>query len=1005
VIDVTFRLFGSPVIRLGQGEIPLRPERRFQLLAYLGARSTWVSRDELAHLFWPEHDNTAARRNLRWLLHSLQELGRFEGLELERERVRLQVSTDLAAFEEAIARQNWSRAIDLYRGAFLASLEGAAAGPFAQWLWAMRPRAANDFRSAALKWIDANPATYAEHDALTQRLLDQDPFDERAAAIALRALLATGEADVARRRYREFAQRLLTELGLEPGPELRALVHETRDAPAVRGGVDVGPASIASGDDTFVGRERELAALTALLDAPACRLVTIRGPGGIGKSRLAAELATRRSALAVVALEALTVPAQIPGAVAASLGLQPGAKTDADSAVAAHLAQCEGLLVLDNMEHLADGAKLVAQWLQASPRLKIVVTSREPLELDEEQVFVLEGLAIPEPGVPIADAAACDAVRLFVDRATRSKAGFDFVRERAGVERIAAMVEGMPLALELAAAWTRLLPCEAIAADLQGGIDVLVADDTRRRSEHQSLRACLEHSWALLLPRERDVLARLAVFRGGFALAAARVIAGAQLPALASLVDKSLLRARGEGRFSLHPLVLRFADERLRALDGALAETQARHAALYLDLLARCAEGVESGRQTLADIETEFDNCLAAWWWALGAGRFHWLVPAVDAWAIYFDRRRRIGEGFDFYQRTGAAPVISRAPALLRARIECCRALFLMRRGHIAEAERQAREALRRYRQLRDPESRRALNLLGSLAWQQGAYSRARRYFEEGARRAPPDSRDAWRFACNLALATQSGGDYVQARALFENAVAIARRLPDPSALPPTLNNLGNLCIALDEIEDARRHLLEALQVSRQTGGHRGEPEMLVNLAVADIELGKTGRAREYLDQAFAAVRRGVDRETEPMCLYTLARIESAAGHFARARELLAEAAQIALHSENLPNMIEVATWAADNYAREGNPALAAAMLAVLLEHPSGPRNECSSARKLFAALAQRLDEHAMATARVRAVDEDLPALLSRVIADGQRVEEGIARRTAAEPRPLPGTA
>jgi predicted ATPase/DNA-binding SARP family transcriptional activator len=1003
VSDVTFRLFGSPVIQLGQGEIALRPERRFQLLAYLGACSAWIGRDQLAHLFWSEHDNASARRNLRVLLHSLQELGPIEGLEVERERVRLQLQTDLAAFERAIAGQQWSHAIDLYRGQLLAGMEEPDAGPFRQWLQGLRPRAADDFRNAALKWIDENPAAHVQHEALSRRLLEQDPFDERAAAISLQVLLATAQVDVAKRRYHQFAQRLLSEMGLEPGMELRALASRWSPATGRPARQAITPDTSERNDNPFIGRERELEHLASLLDDPACRLVTIHGPGGVGKSRLATELSARRHALALVALEALSVPAQIPAAVAAALGLRPEATTEFSVAVAAHLAQRDSLLVLDNFEHLADGAKFVQQWLQACQCLKVVVTSRELLEIENERAFVLEGLAVPPPGLPFDKAAACDAVRLFVDRASRSKQGFDFAREQADVLRIVALVEGMPLALELAAAWTRLMPCEAIAADLQDGIDVLATEGPERRVEHRSLRACLEHSWALLLPRECDVLARLSVFRGDFALSAARIVADAQLPALASLVDKSLLRALADGRFSLHPLVQRFSAEKLRAVEGALLKAHSRHATLYLELLARCMVEIRGGRQTLASIEAEFDNFLAAWWWALGAARFDLLVPVSGVWVMYFETRGRIDEGFDFYQRTSDAPAFSRAPVQLRARVEHGRAVFLMRRGERAEAERLARSALRRYRGLRDAERVRAcLNLLGMLAWQQGAYLRARRYFEEGAKRAVAGGREEWRFVCNLALATQSCGDYDKARALFERSAANARRRADSSDLAPTLSNLGNLCVALNEFEEAQRYLLEAVELSHETGGHLAEPYALVDLAIIEIEFSRMERASEYLERALASVGRMPDQQVHPMCLYTMARIETAAGRFVRARELLAEAAQIAVRSENLPNMIGVAIWAAANYAREGDPVLAGAMLTVLVSHPDASRHERTLAQRLFDALGRHLDEATLAAAQARAVDEQLPRMMSRVIAAARRQHGEASSGPAAFPK-LPG--
>ena len=210
------RLLGSPLAEARGEKVAFRAERHFQLLAYLARRRDWISRDELAHLFWPDQDNASARRNLRFVLHSVRELPFTASLESDRERVRWSAGTDVAAFEHALAENRWSDAVELYRGTFLDGLEANASEPFREWLTSTRNQLAEGFRDAASR-LAREAAERGQADAaigMAKRLLDLDPFDEPALQILMRALAASGRQVRAQRAYQTFAERLMDELGI-----------------------------------------------------------------------------------------------------------------------------------------------------------------------------------------------------------------------------------------------------------------------------------------------------------------------------------------------------------------------------------------------------------------------------------------------------------------------------------------------------------------------------------------------------------------------------------------------------------------------------------------------------------------------------------------------------------------------------------------------------------------------------------------------------------------------
>jgi predicted ATPase/DNA-binding XRE family transcriptional regulator len=375
----------------------------------------------------------------------------------------------------------------------------------------------------------------------------------------------------------------------------------------------------------LVGREQELLAMGQLLDDPQCQLLTIVGPGGIGKTRLAIEVASQQKDLFpdgifFIPLASLKSFTYLVPAIADALGYTFQGQIEPRIQLLNHLRGRYALIVLDNIEHLLEGVELLADILTQSPRLKLLVTSRERLLLRSEWVFDIEGLPVP-PADQIDQAEEFSAVTLFVQSARRAQVSFDLLaEERSAVVRICQMVEGMPLGIELAAAWVSVLTCKEISLEIERSLDFLATSMRDVPERQRSLRAAFNHSWNLLSEDEKMILSRLTVFHGGFNREAAEQVAGATLPALLALVSKSLVRRSENGRFDLHEIIRQYAQPHLSEEPSASGdEIHNRHSDFYLALLKVREEALKGATQNEAirELTDEIDNLRAAWLWAI----------------------------------------------------------------------------------------------------------------------------------------------------------------------------------------------------------------------------------------------------------------------------------------------------------------------------------------------------------------------------------------------------
>jgi predicted ATPase/DNA-binding SARP family transcriptional activator len=640
------RLLGRPAMRACDGGwSDLKPGLTSALLGYLAFQNRWVERGELAALFWPDRREEVARGNLRPLLWRLAREPLVVGLQRERTRVRWPVRTDHEAFVEACRVDHWRGAWEL-RGDLLAGVRLPASPEFDTWLEMERATVQSALRTAGLRAADdatrsGDPGVAAD---VLGDLYRSDPFDEVVLRALMEALDRRGSRTEALAVLAKFERLCREELDAEPEPATRELGtaieggRGERPSHAVDAALDRAagsssrrvPTSLPVPLTPFVGRSDIVAEVSRRIVDGACRVLTLVGQGGVGKTRIAIEVtrnvADRFEAGAhFVELAAVQSEGALVAVVAHAIGIRLAAGEDPKELVLRALEPRQLLLVLDNVEHLDEATALVAEAVLRAPRLTILITSRRATGLAAECVADVTGLAhrddmtrrgrhrVGHTAVP----RLTESAELFMQVARRAGAGLD-PEDGATVERLCARLGGVPLAIELAAAWSRVLDLCQIEAELAHGLDILSGGAPDRPSRHASMRAVFEHSWAMLHPRERAAMRRLAPFRGGFSLQAAREAASITLPVLLALTNKSFLRRSGDGRFSRHPLVWQYARERSEEHPDELQASRDRHAAYFLAFLAARHEAYQhaDGARMMLEINAELENVTAAWQWA-----------------------------------------------------------------------------------------------------------------------------------------------------------------------------------------------------------------------------------------------------------------------------------------------------------------------------------------------------------------------------------------------------
>jgi predicted ATPase/transcriptional regulator with XRE-family HTH domain len=595
----------------------------------------------------------------------------------------------------------------------------------------------------------------------------------------------------------------------------------------------------------FIGRAAELAHIAHSLANPDCRLLTLLGPGGVGKTRLAlaAAHAGQKSfgdGVIFVPLVAIDDADGLVLATARALNQPLTGVEPAERQLQRLLQAREMLLVLDNFEQLVASAPILAEWLAEAPGLKLLVTSRERLNLAEEWLY------------PVAGFTPDQAVHLFEQTALRVTPHFNFTEQAAAAAEICRLVDGLPLAVELAASWTRLLSCDRIADQIRQDVDFLSAGPRNVPERHRSLRALFDHSWRLLSPAEQAGLARLSVFRGGFAPEEAAAVASASWPVLVGLVDKSLVMAQANGRYDLHELTRRYAVARLQEVDQEPAARQ-QHFDTYLALAERLDAQLHGpdGIAAYARLDQEQDNLRAALHWGLETSQVDPVLRMVNYLFFFWSRRGYWREGEQWAAAAVAQAGETDRTSLCLALIQ--RSILTALQGRYAEAARYLPRALAMARRLEEPEP--LVAGLTTLAQASPNPQHAFAAWDEAIGLVQRNEKLTWRLAFIHMLygdRLRFQGDYLEAAAHYQQSLSLMRQMGNVDMIAYPLGNLGLLALQEGRLVEAHHLIADSVAISRATGNGVGMGDWIFRLGLVLLYLEQTEEAAVLLHEALA---------------------------------------------------------------------------------------------------------------------------------------------------------
>jgi predicted ATPase/DNA-binding SARP family transcriptional activator len=1024
---VIFALGTLQVTLDGQPVTEFESNKVRALMAYLAVESDRPhSRDALMALLWPDQPDRTARNNLRHVLPILrQAIGDATAqppfLSITRDYIQFNADSDcwldvtvfnalLSACERHAHRraeickscmQRLQQAVEHYRGDFLRQFFLSDSPTFEEWAVLKRER----LRRQALDALYRLAGFYegrGDHKLALQyasRQLELDPWREEAHRQAMRALALGGERSAALAQYETCRRTLARELGVEPARETVALHEQIKS-----GTLEAGPSTLnlqlshlPAPATSFIGREKELAEMAELLENPRCRLVTVIGPGGIGKTRLAVAAAAEQigafaHGVCFVSLAPLNSAELIVPTLADALGFAFTGPQDPKAQLLNYLRERQVLLVLDNLEHLQDGPPLIAEILQAAPHVTCLVTSRERLNLQAEWVVDVQGLPFPL-SERVERLEGYSAIELFHARARQVQPSFQLGDQVSAVARICRLVEGLPLAIELAASWVRVLACTQIADEIAHDITFLTTTTRDMPMRHRSMMAVLDHSWRLLDQHERNTLAALSVFRGGFRREAAEAVTGASLAVLSSLEAKSLVRRTQLGRYDLHELVRQYAAEKL--LDDAddAAAVHSRHSAHYLLLLQEQGHRLNSAQQdaALAMLATEMENVRAAWQWAVG--RQHWSEIQQSALSLMwlYEAQSRHAEGQRLFEEAvqqldaesvdGMSLNLERTSAL--GRVLTGHGVFLWRLGHNDRAQRSLQRGLTWLRQAND-RSAMAANLIffGVLALSQGEPDTAQNRLEESAYLSEElgDLAGQAMAVLQLSVVSRVRGDYATARSRAERAVAWYRQIGNREMAAIGLAHYGRILTLMGEHEQARVLLCESLDISHAIHDRWAGSQAICSLGQVEYALGHFEEAKRAFAECMNEFAELSEFYGMVGAMSRLGFAELALGECTEARGHFQEALRLAKEAGLSSHMLDALVGLAHLSARDGHAELAFEVVIRVLEHPASEQITRERAEQLGVDLEARLAAQQIQAVRARAQARSLDDVIMDVL-------------------------
>lgn len=608
---------------------------------------------------------------------------------------------------------------------------------------------------------------------------------------------------------------------------------------------------------TFVGRQDEIKSIGDMLRNHTCQMVTLHGPGGIGKTRLSIEagmsyLKHYPFGVYFIPLAPMNDPQDLWTAIASAVSLPIYKEKPAKEQVFNYLKQKEMLLVLDNFEHLQSGAGLVGELLEAAPHVQALVTSRTRLQLMKECVFEVSGLQFPtqEDAEIFED---FEAVQLFTNLAQRASPDFQLTtKDRTAVVEICKLMDGMPLGIELAAHWVRVISPQEIVEELREDIDLLKTEMVDVPERHRSMRAMFDYSWRLLNEKEKQVLQALSIFRGGCTLTAAKAITGASLMAISSLVDKSLVKKTAENRYEMHELIRQLAEEKLTANGQAYQEVIEAHTRFYLSALAERETDLKGRDQinALNKLDADFENLRMAWLNAVQMKQAEWVGGAIESfsWMMIYRNHHAIGQELFARARQQWADPDTNPSLFHRLRIH-----FPDEHANLEAIYQQAVDSARTGGETRELAI--AVNLLG-------------------------------RYVGHIL------GDEERGLALLNEALGLFQELRDDFYIGHVLDDIA-FTYLYEDIQARVSYGEKSLAVREKTGDLFGTAGVLGNLVVGNFWLGRFSQVKTYINRAVEIAKQTKDIRNYAWQKVYLTEILQFQGYFAEALTAITEAEQI----------------------------------------------------------------------------------------------------------------
>ena len=1015
------RLFGTPALHDGRRWVEFGTTLDDALLCYLAMHPGWVARAVLAGRLWPDSNEAAARANLRWRLHRVRSRRGTEGLEATRHDVRWTVETDLQRFWQAYHDGDTDTMVSLARAPLLGDARFDTCPTIEAVFTRERELVHRAWRDAALAYARAASEAHRHADAaaVLARVLDADVLDEEALKAYLHAASREGQREQALRSFARFEQHLRDEFGLAPLAETQALVATIRQAdrlgntfqqslspgtpasarqrrfdPPDAGSMHApvapvdndAPAVLPSFLTPFVGRTDEHERLTRLLRQDGERLVTLLGLGGAGKTRLAVEVARSsakrfRNGVAFVDAAGVEDPARLACAISEAVAPRVQVGHDPVAQLIELLRERELLLVIDGFEAVAAAAPVIARLLASSPRVQVLVTSRVRLGLSGERAFEVHGLPCPEDGATPDATDPTPAEVLFEAVAARMLGAFEpSLRERASIARICRHVGGLPLAIELAATWVRVLNCDAIADELAASTTLLALADGNGAGDgrHATFEQVFEASWALLEPDDRSVFAALAVFRGGFTRDTAADVAGAELRHLRTLIDASLVQ-RFDDRYVLLDLIRHLAERELER-SGEAPAVRARHAECFTDLLEQQERDLAGPDQAdaLERLDRERGNLRAAWRFAAARCDVPLLMRMSSGMAALWDLRGHFEEAAHSFAL--AAQALDAAEPSDEASLAwawmCTReGWFRTYLGQFDAVEPALHEAAARLeRHGAAPGIATVAYVLGAAANARGDFEAGRSHLQRALAAFERLGDHAGVASCDIALGTleELQGSFEPARARYLRSLRARERLGDSRGLIVVRAHLGSIALALGSSAEADAHLQHALILSRSSGDAWGLAWTAYHLGELALALGHRKRARHWYEQALKGMAHLGHRHASTLPRERLGELSlsiapsEAAKHFR-------DALQTALGIAAMPRVAQLTAWLAWLRGHD-DPESAVAQLVCVQRAVGSLHRPRQLVERLLRTLRTSLDATTTARAERRGAALDLRA-------------------------------